>query len=298
MFERTISATDHFSSHVGLSQSQVGWVTAAIEITGLAASLLIGTIISPRFLRLFFQLGLLWSSTSVACFGWSSNSKNGTTFFVLCLLTRCCNGVGSALLHNATLPLAAGFFPQKVALVTAIVHSCNGLGVLMGPLFGSVVFSIGGYQWPFIVTGIFGAIILITSMCLMPNATSASRKPTKLKSGEFLRFLIKPRVFLFLLSSVVLISTTGFKNAAFSRYYSTNLNVSDELSGYMFLPFALGFFIAAPICGILVEKGFGARIDITAQIIACSMMFCFFVPSFVPKLENVYYILGILFPFH
>ena len=292
---KIILSNDLSNVFAGLDQSQIGWVTAAIEITGLASSLMVGTIISPKNLRLLFLLGLIWCSTSVACFGWSSNSKNGTTFFLLCLATRCSNGIGSALVHNSALPLAAGFFPQKAAFVTAFIHSCNGLGVLMGPLFGSVVFSIGGYQWPFIVTGIFGAIILITSMCLMPNATSASRKPTKLKSGEFFRLLVKPRVFLFLLPSVILVSTSGFKNSSFSRYYSTNLNISDQLSGYMFLPFACGFFVAAPVYGVLVEKGFGARIEIVAQISASLIMFCFFLPSFISKLENVYYILVILF---
>ena len=73
---------------VGLSQSQIGWVTAAIEITGLSSSLLVATIISPMRLRSFFLCGLLWASVSVALFGFSANSKNGTPFFVLCMVTR------------------------------------------------------------------------------------------------------------------------------------------------------------------------------------------------------------------
>ena len=100
---------------------------------------------------------------------------------------------------------------------------------------------------------------------------------------------------MFLLPSVVLISTAGFKNSAFSRYYSTALHITDEMSGYMFLPFAAGFFIAAPIYGILVERGFGAKIEIGAQIAVCLMMFCFFIPSLVSKFETVYYILVVLF---
>ena len=208
---------------------------------------------------------------------------------------RCANGVGSALVHNSGLPLATGLFPGKSAMITALIHCSNGLGVLLGPLLGSLIYSVGGYQWIFISTGLFGASTLIFSFLIIPEHVDFSFTKSKIQPGKIFKFIFTPRVLMFLIPNTILVSTSGFKNSAFSVYYKDYLNISDELSGYMFLPFAIGFFIAAPAYGLLTKLGYGCLIEICAQFLTCFILFCFYIPQIVPYFENIYYILTILF---
>ena len=67
----------------GLSLTEIGWVTAAFDITSLASSFFIASVISPQTLTFFYLSGLIWCAVSVATFGWS------VLFYQIFLLSPC-----------------------------------------------------------------------------------------------------------------------------------------------------------------------------------------------------------------
>ena len=167
--------------------------------------------------------------------------------------------------------------------------------MLLGPLLGSAIYSIGGYQWVFFSTGILGASILIISVILIPNSANCNLSKTKVDPKKIFKFIFEPRVFLFLIPTTIMVSTSGFKSSSFSLYCKDYLGISNESSGYMFLPFSIGFFVAAPIYGVLVKLGYGCIVEILAQFFNCFILFCLFIPQILHVFENIYYILSILF---
>jgi MFS transporter, DHA1 family, solute carrier family 18 (vesicular amine transporter), member 1/2 len=71
---------------------------------------------------------------------------------------------------NATCSFAiiSQFFPEKKELYIGILEAGTGLGLLIGPLFGGVLYHIGGYPLPFLTL----AILLILMYPVMVYALS------------------------------------------------------------------------------------------------------------------------------
>ena len=170
-----------------------------------------------------------------------------------------------------------------------------------GPLFGSVVLPILGYQAPFIITGVAEGITCVSAFFFVPSIVNSPRAiigtDRKISNAEFLRFFIKPRVLLFIIPELMLFSTTGFRDSTFSTYLQQHLGVSKDNTGYAFLPCSGAFVLAAPVCGILVTHGFGVFLFISGQIIMAIILFCFYLPDLVTSIENLYFVLPILFVF-
>ena len=97
----------------GLNQIQIGWVTASTDITSIASAFIVASLASPSNLKFFNLVGMLWVSISIALFGWSASCDGAEQFFVLCLACKSVNGVGTALIQNTAVPLAARMFPNN-----------------------------------------------------------------------------------------------------------------------------------------------------------------------------------------
>ena len=50
------------------------------------------------------------------------------------------------------------FFPDRIASISAVIQVFNGLGLMIGPLLGGLLYQFGGFQLPFFVMG--GALFL------------------------------------------------------------------------------------------------------------------------------------------
>ena len=195
-------------------------------------------------------------------------------------------------------PLSVRMFPDSSSSVTAVIHTAFGLGLLCGPLLGSVLLPISNYETPFILTGLAEGITCILSIFLVPtNVKQTNFVKPKVSNSEFLKFFFQPRVLLFIIPEMFLFSTMGFRDSSFADYLKTNLNVSKNNVGYAFLPFSMAYVVAAPIFGILVKRGLGVFVLIFGQVVIVMAFFAFYIPSFEDSVENVLYVLPMLFVF-
>ena len=184
--------------------------------------------------------------------------------------------------------------------VTAIIHFSFGLGLLAGPLLGSVVLPLLGYEAPFIMTGIAEGITCICAFFFVPSKVNnplVVATKTKISNTEFLRFFVKPRILLFIIPEMMLFSTMGFRDSSFSTYLQQNLGVSKNNTGYAFLPFSVAYVLAAPVFGFLVRHGFGIFLLISGQIFVSVALFCFYLPNLASSLEDLAFVLPMLFVF-
>ena len=61
-------------------------------------------------------------------------------------------------------------FPeQKLARMNGILQSFTGLGMLIGPIMGSVLFKIGGFQLPFYSVGVLLLLLAIVNYSIIPS---------------------------------------------------------------------------------------------------------------------------------
>ena len=82
------------------------------------------------------------------------------------LVTGACSA--SKILMNA--------FPEtKLARMNGILQTFTGLGMLVGPILGSLLFKLGGFQLPFYVVGVLLLALAVMNYVIVPSDVAANR---------------------------------------------------------------------------------------------------------------------------
>ena len=67
-------------------------------------------------------------------------------------------GVGFSFASVANLSLVAKFYPTEVARAVGLFDTFAGIGLAIGPVVGSILFSVGNFKMPYLVVTLFYCI--------------------------------------------------------------------------------------------------------------------------------------------
>ena len=291
--EPSVQVQQLVSSFPGLSESQIGLVTGSFDLANLLFSFVVASVIQPEAVKFFYCAGMVWSSITVASFGLMSYAPDGTTYFVSCIVVRCVNGMGASMLYTTVLPMAIQMFPENSSIITSIIQTSVGMGFVIGPPMGSVLYGIGGYVFPFISVAVLEFIFSGLAIYYVP--ARGARVSQKIKQSDYFRYITRPGVIAVGLPPLVLFGIAGFRDSAYSLYFIDNLGMDEESVGYIFMSLSVAYVIGGPVYGYLVERGYGAFIAITVITTSPISLFLFFLPKLVSVLENIPYTVMILF---
>ena len=70
-------------------------------------------------------------------------------------------GFGNGCLNSATNSLISFYFEDEQSQLIGLTQTFTGIGMLAGPVLGSLLFEIGGYKLPFLVTGTLLGLLVI-----------------------------------------------------------------------------------------------------------------------------------------
>ena len=62
------------------------------------------------------------------------------------------------------------FAEQKLARMNSILQTFTGFGMLVGPILGSFLFNLGGFQLPFFSVGVFLLLMALTNYYVIPSS--------------------------------------------------------------------------------------------------------------------------------
>ena len=66
-------------------------------------------------------------------------------------------------------------FPEtKLARMYGILQACTGLGMLTGPILGSLLFKLGGFQLPFYAVGVLLLALAVMNYIIVPSDVAAN----------------------------------------------------------------------------------------------------------------------------
>lgn len=85
-----------------------------------------------------------------------------------------CPPLASKILMNS--------FPEtKLARMNGILQTFTGLGMLVGPILGSLLFKMGGFQLPFYVVGVLLLALAVMNYFTVPSDVGANRSTLGLR---------------------------------------------------------------------------------------------------------------------
>jgi MFS family permease len=121
---------------------------------------MVGKMIAILGRRNLIVFGMLLMGTSFIVFGVITDLENKNAFITLALLNRFLQGFASSLIQTTMYSISTNFFPLHKDAMVGYIEAVTGVGLIMGPLIGSALYSIGGYKFIFYA---FGSLFIVFS---------------------------------------------------------------------------------------------------------------------------------------
>lgn len=199
----------------------------------------------------------LWPS-SLPLDRFVSMLPKGVVFVVFCFLLRVVMAMGGAAADTASFAIVAGEFGSNIGTVTGAMETFTGLGFMLGPPLGGVLYSAGGFKLPFIVLGGLLLSILPVVMLILPKDQDL---PRKVDTGSLLRMTKIPGIAVIGLSILVSGLVLGFLDPTFAPYMK-KFGLGPSKVGLLFLLCAGCYAISAPLVGWISDKTGRTRVVI------------------------------------
>jgi len=150
----------------GASAGEVGVIFAVLPGAAFLAAVLAGEAIVRFGPKRMLTLGLFGVACSSLMFGLSSSTSAW-------LFWRAWQGISSAFINSSISCTFAKAFPgpQDFAYVNGLQKAVASLGFALAPMLGGVLFSLGGFFWPFGASAIFHLVFVALS-CFVPGGES------------------------------------------------------------------------------------------------------------------------------
>ena len=221
-------------------------------------------------------------------------------------------------------PIFVAFFEGKEARVTSILESALGIGILIGPALGSLLYSLGGYRLPFTAVGTAEFFFSIACIALMIHYYHRKRyisldisdldaeegqkiAPAKKIDQEDLNgmrvvssncslkaFVMNFSVVCAFLPTLMMAVGSGCITVTLAPFLLDQFGIGSSECGFYFLCFGATYSGGAFLIGYLGDKGYSFHMPLFFLPIAFIGYLAFACMLFVPAIQSRYTVLAIL----
>ncbi|KAJ7334327.1 hypothetical protein OS493_014637 [Desmophyllum pertusum] len=247
------------AQEMGASGTMVGLIFGIYPLVVFVVAPLIGVLLPTIGPRFTLTAGLFLCAGSQILFGFVSMLPKGVVFVVFCFVLRIVMALGGAAADTASFAIVAGEFGTNIGTVTGAMETFTGLGFMLGPPLGGVLYSAGGFKLPFIVMGSLVLSILPVVLVILPNDES---KCHWTKEGWVVIAGNKnSRNSMIGLSILVSGIVLGFLDPTFAPYMK-KFGLGPSKVGLLFLLCAGCYAVSAPLVGWICDKTGKTRVVI------------------------------------
>lgn len=143
-----------------INQSFIGYIFAIYSVAVIFSSPFIGKLISKKGRRPIILLGVSLMGISFLLFSTLSYVDDTATYIITVFLIRLIQGFSSSCIQTTCYSICTNFYPDKKEALIGYIEAVTGIGLILGPIFGSVLYSLGGFTFTFFT---FGSIFIVSS---------------------------------------------------------------------------------------------------------------------------------------
>jgi len=235
----------------GATATEYGLVFGSFEFIAFISSPILGKYMHYLGVKTTLNLGMILAALSAICFGLLDMISTHGTFISLSFLLRMTESLGSTAALVSAFSITAAVFPQNIATTFATLEVFYGLGYIVGPTLGGLLFSIGGYSLPFFV---MGSAMLVADFFVFLVLPSLEKNDAVTDTTVGIRDVLKvPGVLLDSLSVVATSISMGFYAATLEPHLR-QFNLSPVSMGLMFIISGGTYAIVAPFVGRICDR--------------------------------------------
>uniref|UniRef100_A0A3B3Q491 Solute carrier family 18 member B1 n=1 Tax=Paramormyrops kingsleyae TaxID=1676925 RepID=A0A3B3Q491_9TELE len=232
----------------GVSQTIIGLIFGCYAIFNLTASLILGKYIvqiGPKFMLIS---GLFVSSVCTILFGLLDRCPGMIDFIVLCFIVRSIDAVGFSAAMTSSFAIIAKVFPNNIATVVGSLEIFTGLGLIIGPPMGGILYESFGYEVPFIILGCFVLLMVPFNILVLPNLSAS---PT---GGSLIQLFAHPKIVLLCFVVFTLSSGLAFIDATLAIFATEKFQLSAGFVGLLLIGVSLPYCLSSPLLGFASDK--------------------------------------------
>mmetsp|Transcript_16277 Transcript_16277/g.14207 ORF Transcript_16277/g.14207 Transcript_16277/m.14207 type:complete len:123 (-) Transcript_16277:543-911(-) len=76
--------------------------------------------------------------------------QNSAIFVIVFMIMRAIQGIGTSMVQTSVYSILTLAYPKKINFVVGCIETSAGLGLSLGPVFGTILYEAGGITLPFI----------------------------------------------------------------------------------------------------------------------------------------------------
>ncbi|XP_044145893.1 MFS-type transporter SLC18B1-like [Bufo gargarizans] len=232
----------------GVSNTMIGVIFGSFALCNFVSSLILGKYIVQIGAKFMFVAGLTISGVATILFGLLDKAPDGAIFIALCLILRCVDAVGFGASITASSSILAKAFPNNIATVFGSLEIFTGLGLVLGPPVGGILFQTFGYEVPFITIGCFLLLIVPVNIFVLPTYDDLPGK------NSFLALVKLPKIIILCVTVYSLAASLAFLDPTMSLFLIETFNLKVSYVGLVFLGLALSYSLSSPLLGVVSDR--------------------------------------------
>ncbi|XP_034232690.1 MFS-type transporter SLC18B1-like isoform X2 [Thrips palmi] len=232
----------------GSTATEYGLVFGIFELVSFLSSPLFGKYLDTIGAKFTLTSGIFVAAVSCMLFGLLDLVMQHPEFIGLSFAVRIVEALGASAALTAAFAIIASEFPDSVGTTFATLETFYGVGYIVGPTIGGLLFQAGGYILPFIVMGsMLGVVGVVT--CVVLPASNQPKKP----QASLLKMLAVPGVLLDSLVTTATAMSMGFYSATLEPHLR-QFDLSPALVGVMFIISGGIYAVFAPLVGRIIDR--------------------------------------------
>ncbi|KAG5682840.1 hypothetical protein PVAND_012162 [Polypedilum vanderplanki] len=235
----------------GATATEYGLVFGVFELVVCLSSPLYGKFLNRIGPKAMFNGGVFTTGTSAILFGLLDRAPGHTSFITLAFIIRIVEALGNAAFLTASFTIIASEFPNNVGSSFATLETFFGLGLIVGPMVGGVLYSAGGYYLPFVVLG--SALFACAVMTLLVLPVQNNDRDENANQGSLIDVLKIPGIQVCAFGIIATSASIGFISATLEPHLRI-FNLTAIFLGVMFVINGGVYALSAPFVGYCIDK--------------------------------------------
>lgn len=234
----------------GATATEYGLVFGSFEFMAFLTSPFLGKYLDTVGAKLMLCIGMIIASLSDISFGLLDYVDDHNTFITMSFILRMTESLGSTSALVAAFSITAAVFQDSVATTFATIEVFYGVGYIVGPTVGGLLYALGGYKLPFIVNG---TVIMCTAVVVLMILPEINNNSLSKNDATIFSILKVPAVFLNSVSVVATSISMGYYAATLEPHLR-QFDLSPVAMGLMFIISGGTYAMIAPVVGRLCDR--------------------------------------------
>ena len=160
----------------GIAGAYVGMVFAVYSVAQIFVSPFVGKVVDSWGHKNIMSLGIGFMGLAFIFFGFIERLESKPVLLTLGCVLRFLQGTGSAFVQTTCYTIATNDFSEKQERLIGLLEAMAGLGLIVGPMIGSALYSFLGFEKTFFVYGSMIVILAVTIRLFIPERRNVAVK--------------------------------------------------------------------------------------------------------------------------